>query len=232
MRTSEEKFANPIASKQLHLYTLAATAGVGVLALSQPAEGKIVYTPAHHVIGKKQHYDLDLNHDKVTDFSLVDTHGCNTDYCFGALSAIPTAGNGVEGKKGFLSIPYAYALTRGQRIGPQAPFSGQLMVSSNMGTIGQWINVTDRYLGLKFAIKGKIHYGWARLSVQVLGNGVVKAILTGYAYETIPNKPIVAGKKMSDESTASAATTRGARPATLGMLAMGSVPLEPCVQKQ
>ena len=58
-----------------------------------------------------------------------------------------------------------------------------------------------RYLGLKFLIRGKVHYGWARLNVTV-GNSKITATLTGYAYETIPNNPIIAGKtKGPDEAT-------------------------------
>ena len=39
---------------------------------------------------------------------------------------------------------------------------------SSTRTIGPWRNVTTRYLGLKFKINGKFHYGWARLSVKAL----------------------------------------------------------------
>jgi hypothetical protein len=183
------------------MYAVAASAaGVGVLALAQPSEAKIVYTPTHHVIGKKGHYQVDFNNDKLGDFSLVNRRGCNKDFCVDVLSAIPSPGNGIEGAKGFLSIPYASALPRGARIGPTAPFFGRLMASSesSQGTIGKWLNVTNRYLGVRFAIKGKVHFGWARLTVQVLHGAFVKATLTGYAYETIPNKPIVAGKTKSD----------------------------------
>ena len=58
---------------------------------------------------------------------------------------------------------------------------------------GQWINATNRYLGLKFKIHGQTHYGWARLSIQY-ENFTFAATLTGYAYETIPNKAITAGE--------------------------------------
>jgi hypothetical protein len=55
------------------MYTLAAgAAGVCILALAQPAEAKIVYTPANIRLGMNQHYDLDLNHDGITDFSIWD----------------------------------------------------------------------------------------------------------------------------------------------------------------
>jgi hypothetical protein len=87
---------------------------------------------------------------------------------------------------------------------------------------GPWANggkgVKDRYLGLKFAIKGEIHYGWARLNVKVdkIGNIVnITALLTGYAYETIPNKAIIAGKTKGPDVITM-------QPGTLGHLARGA----------
>jgi hypothetical protein len=80
--------------------------------------------------------------------------------------------------------------------------------------IGSWVNVKNRCLGVKFKIKGKIHYGWARLSVQVQFPLTITATLTGYAYETIPNKAIIAGKTKGPEDSAE-------QPATLGRLALG-----------
>jgi len=212
--------------QQLNTYALAAAAaGVGMLALTQRAEAKVVYTPTHHVIGKNGRYKLDLNHDKIADITLVNSYGCNTDYCYDRFSAIPAGGNGVEGKKGFLSIPSAYALKRGALVGPKQPFSGQLMASDNMGYLGQWLNVTNRYLGLKFKIKGKTHYGWARLTVTDK-NTVITATLTGYAYETIPNKPILTGKTrgLDDDyqPTPASLKTHTSKPTTLGALALGA----------
>ena len=61
------------------------------------------------------------------------------------------------------------------------------------GTVGNWLNVTNRYLGFSFKINGKTHYGWARMNVQIKGLRIV-GTLTGYAYETIPNKSIMAGR--------------------------------------
>ena len=60
---------------------------------------------------------------------------------------------------------------------------------------------------------GKIHYGWARLSFQVQ-NFSITATLTGYAYETIPNKPIIAGETTGQDVAI-------IRPAGLGDLARG-----------
>jgi hypothetical protein len=199
--------------KNLNAYTLAASAaGVGLLTTAQPASAKIIYTPVHHVIGRNGHYRLNLNHDRVPDFSLVNSYYCNTDYCVDVLSALPSAGNAVLGQHGFLGIPYAYALQRGNVIGPNQPFSGQLMASSqsSQGTIGRWLNVNSGYLGLRFVVKGKTHYGWARMSVKVYGRALIKTTVTGFAYETIANKPIVAGKtKGPIQSTTLGALARG-----------------------
>jgi hypothetical protein len=71
------------------------------------------------------------------------------------------------------------------------------------------VKVKNRYLGVMFKIKGKIHYGWARLSVQVQFPLTITATLTGYAYETIPNKAIIAGKTKGPEDTAEQTATRG-----------------------
>jgi hypothetical protein len=88
-----------------------------------------------------------------------------------------------------------------------------------------------RYLGLKFAIDGQIHYGWARLNESCEKNGSNRATLTGYAYETIAYKPISAGKisgpddaelRGNQGSGASFAKPTRLRPASLGVLALGA----------
>jgi hypothetical protein len=222
-------FLSASVQRQLNTYTLAAgAAGVGILTMSQTTQAKIVYTPTHHVIGKNGQYKLDLNHDKIADLTLVNAYGCNTDYCIDALSAKPSGRNGIEGARGFLSIPFAYALKPGARIGPQAHFSGRLMASSqsSQGSLGQWLNVANGYLGVKFIIHGKVHYGWARLTVQVAGRAFIKTILTGYAYETIPGKSIIAGKTKGPDNDIevpnASLTAPTPEPATLGILALGS----------
>jgi hypothetical protein len=122
---------------------------------------------------------------------------------------------------------FAAALHPGFTVGPKKSYfqegtSRWLMAlagGSNFGTNtkGQWLYTCGRYLGLKFTIDGETHYGWARLTVTLptgIG-GTIKATLTGYAYETIPNKPIITGKtKGPDVITL--------EPATLGRLAQGA----------
>jgi hypothetical protein len=74
--------------------------------------------------------------------------------------------------------------------------------------------VKNRYLGLKFKIKGRFHFGWARLAVKTTHKPFT-AILTGYAYETVPGKGIIAGKTKGPDVTT-------ADPASLGHLAAGA----------
>jgi hypothetical protein len=216
--------------RQLNSYALAASAaGVGILALAQPAEAKIVHTPAHVTIGLNGSYKLDLNHDGTTDFVIQQVDLCNSTTCNGfdrKLLAKEALGNAVAGSINKYAIHYASALNAGAGIGPHRRFisggyNGEIMgwvaKDQDFSTIyywGRWINVRNRYLGLKFKIKGKFHYGWARLDVQTSG-GNITGTLTGYAYETVPNKPIIAGKtKGPDVITV--------EPGSLGRLAQGS----------
>jgi len=87
---------------------------------------------------------------------------------------------------------------------------------------GQWLYKKNRYLGLKFVIKGEIHYGWARATVTRTSkrqfDNSITATLTGYAYETIPNKPIITGKTHGPDVITVLSDTA---PGSLGRLALG-----------
>jgi hypothetical protein len=213
------------------MYALAASAaGVGVLALAQPTEGKIIYTKAHKTIGLKDTLHLDLNHDGIADFDLKNVRRLATYSSWDRLSAIPARRkNAVWGHTMWRA--YASALSAGSWVGPKGQFlpgAGMMASTSANGgrdhpeSIGNgpWANVTNRYLGLKFVIKGKIHFGWARLNVRC-NNTQVTAILTGYAYETIANKPILTGREHG-VAEPDVSTLISSSPATLGWLARGS----------
>lgn len=228
--------------KTLVAYANAATAaGVGILALSCPAEAKIIYTHVHEQIPLNKTFSLDLNHDGIADFGFSNTKGTTSfGGGWGFLTIFPTkSANRIWGDKtgdnGFFR--YASALAAGAQVGPNKQLSpgNKLMAhsSSNPGRRkqpsqsceGLWGNQTDRYLGLKFMIKGQAHYGWARLTVSC-SNTTVTATLTGYAYETIPNKPIIAGKTKGPEEVSfgesdASAAIRTLDRAPLGLLALG-----------
>lgn len=230
--------------RQLNAYTLAAgAAGVSLLALTQPSEAKIVYTKTHKIIGTNGLYPLDLNHDGTIDF-LIQQQG----YPFSSsgnngLGAKEAFGNAVEGSN-FL----ASALKKGAPIGSQQRFIsstgafGERMFNAvcsadgGCSTVGKWANVNNLYLGLRFKVDGKIHFGWARLSVQVQQEHTITATLTGYAYETIAKKEIRAGQTLGTDEAVSNADAKVSEaagpmvapafgklePASLGQLARGA----------
>ena len=67
--------------ERLSLYSLAASAaGVGVLALASPTQAEIIFTPAHIKITPNHKLALDLNHDGVKDFELVDSGVGSSDF--------------------------------------------------------------------------------------------------------------------------------------------------------
>lgn len=211
----------------LNMYALAASAtGVAMLAGTQPAAAEIVYTPARDAILTNHKITLDLNHDGIGDFVISNHAFCSSDICGRTLLARPLgASNKVAGMKGLIFTYYASAFNRGARIGPSADFHGKLMAASGTeyGYAGQWQNVTNRYLGLKFVTAGEVHFGWARFSVAS-GTGKITAVLTGYAYETSPNKPILAGQTKGTNELAGEpdASLKTPAPATLGLLAQGT----------
>jgi hypothetical protein len=209
--------------KRLTLYSLAASAaGLSVFTLAQPAEAKIVYTPANISITQNGGLiPFDLNHDGISDFALSNIYTHTSFQATGFLKVVQAqSANEVWGvtSKGFLC---AAALPKNVHVGPNGHFqkdpkAGLAMAFSNFeGTyFGPWRNVKQAFLGLKFVIKGKTHFGWARVKGNFNSRSIT-ATLTGYAYETIPNKPIITGKTKGPDAVT-------VQPPSLGHLAAGA----------
>jgi hypothetical protein len=234
----------------LNMYSLAGTAaGVGVLALAQAADAEVIYTPAHVPFsGVRTQYRLDLNNDGRSDFTLQ-LSNTSLGAKFFAVNEI----NGGKTSNAFVVAPrdntMPLALKAGTPIGSGAHFFGsiysyEIMAYATQKHGGDWVNVSDRYLGLKFVAEGNVYYGWARLSVQLKGR-VLSAVLSGYAYENVPGQGIRAGQisgtadnpefatESAPQQTSGHASTpqnqptqqpisQDFKPATLGMLALGA----------
>jgi hypothetical protein len=197
-----------------------ALAGVGMIVLPSEAMAKIVYTPAHDSTqGNEMGINIDLNHDGIPDFNVHVREFSSVFY----LNVYPqVTGNQIIGHYGSAS-----ALAPGAYIGPGAKFSAyaHLMALSASGFYrGPWVNARHHYLGLEFLAAGKLHFGWARLNVEGF-----EATLTGYAYETVPNRPLKAGLTQSGEDigaliphTLLPQATATFQPASLGLLAQGA----------
>jgi hypothetical protein len=194
----------------------AGAAGVGVLAMTQTADAKVVYTPADRIVTFNDSH-IDLNNDGIPDFGF---------HSYG----LGEVGSGVIFPIKFNKMMnFAEPLAAGVSVGPGASFRGgrQTMVaactcSGHSNYWGPWLGVTNMYMGFEFSIKGAAHFGWARFSSPSTG----PITLTGYAYETISLKPIITGDTGSNDEGDSAEQPEPAasspQPSGLGKLALGS----------
>jgi hypothetical protein len=223
--------------KRLNLYTLAArancrltyaaavsAAGASVMCLVPVADAKIIYTPAHVQIRQSSSFLLDFDAGPKREFILARTIDCGTSSCAAAVHVENYfTSDEIAATSRFGD---AVALRLGERMGPRRLVTtGARMAlveyaGPSHGTVwfGQWGNggkgLKNGYLGLKFMLYGKVHYGWARVSVTVKNNKFNTVTLTGFAFETIPNKSIVVGKTHGPDVIV--------KPATLGGLAAGA----------
>jgi hypothetical protein len=207
-------------------YSLAAAAGMAMAV--QPAAGQIVYTPPRsHILTPFSYLPIDFNHDGPAEFSVI----CNYSSLFGFGSLNLYKGEELFGLASASVVGTlrgeqveAAALPAGAPIGPGAHFLNlnrrvALMGFNHSMKAGRWDDVQHRFLGLRFTVHGDTYYGWAEFSVSfgIPGHPLwVVAVPEGYAYESTPNTPIIAGQRTDSGSSAEPA------PATLGRLALGA----------
>jgi hypothetical protein len=213
--------------KRLAAYVAsAAAAGVSVLAAPQPAQAKVVYTPANTVVTGGT--TIDLNHDGIANFTFFMGDGYEGGH-FVLLDVLPAVtGNGIRDNGdgaavGFLGVPVGGAekFATNTSYWGKGVFMASFFQYSFSNFTGPWAGVTNRYLGFKFLIDGQVHYGWARMSVS----NIHDAVLTGYAYETVPNTPIIEGHTSGPEEASYFAPdllAPSSQPAELGVLALGA----------
>jgi hypothetical protein len=201
---------------------MASAAGVSLLALASPAEGKIVYTHAHKKLPIHKHFFLDVNHDRINDFRF-DLAPRSENWLWQARELQGNELSTFRTRTRYSTFPCARALPKGVKVGPNSPFKAlpssatMAAAASSFANHCSWQNVGggQAYLALKVSINGKIHFGWARFGDVYINAGGASATLTGYAYETVPNKPIITGRtKGPDVITL--------EPGSLGRLAQGS----------
>ncbi len=234
--------------QRMKSYALAAAAaGVTTLALSQPSGAEVIITnksipiPQCNVLTPCS-VSLDLNGDGVNDFKIsllssLSPYG----YFEGTNFLRVTAhnGGGVVGTAGGNHGPYASALLRGAKIGASDHFlSGKITIedtfflshtyyTTEKKFYGKWGgNHPNRFLGVRFKIDGKTHYGWIRITVKSAITHpftLMSATITEYGYETIANKTLDAGLASTNSAAVQAPTmTEPAGGASLGMLAVGA----------
>jgi hypothetical protein len=208
--------------RSLFSYAIAASsAGVALLACSQPAEATVVATQVNIPIpingGLVQ---FDINGDGLMDFGISATsqlvcptsarryHGgarvrppllCAS---IGKLSVDPTvAANKVVAEGVWEDGHCAAALGKGITIGASRRFApGDLAMGFFSGVSGEgtaacnWIGGDPKhYLGVLFTnLTGDTYFGWVRVEVQQF-NDQFTATITGCAYESTPSQSIITG---------------------------------------
>jgi len=223
--------------KKLSAYaTAAAAAGVGMLMSALPAHAKIVYTPSNIPIPVNGGtVTLDLNNDGIPDFGLSNGYSDGgvrraEGFHAGSVRVSPAQKNNAIWEVASHNVSCAAALAKGMLVGPKAPLVAKSLVMAashgsytNGGSaFGPWLGVSQAYLGLKFAIHGKMHYGWAYIKWNGIGE---TEYIAGYAYETVANKPVRTGKKKGPVEANSVGEQGNASslPAgSLGVLALGA----------
>lgn len=222
--------------RRLLTYAAAASAaGTGLVAASA-ASARIIYTPVNLTLTKGA-LPLDLDHDGIADFMIVDKSNPGT--CCFYTQVLNINGNRNAGAGVVAQSRSAVALHAGAPIGPADPFENVQSAVARMATAfndsnsffltyGAFANTANRFLGLKFEISGQTHYGWAALGFVRAGfHGSIPFItarLIGFAYEDVANQPIPAGR-VSDGG-ASLRPAPASAPGTLGLLALGSPGLD------
>ena len=214
--------------QRMSLYSVAAVAAsVSVIALSQPAESSVVIKNVNIPITIKG-VSLDLNNDGVADITFNMFYTAPYYATLSYINVGAMKGGGIVVKSN-----YASALLRSARIGPSAYFGksshspfvmeGRDCNGAGCTLFGKWSgNHPNRFLGVKFLINGKVHYGWIRVTLDSGVNQRTAATITEYGYETIANRAVKAGLASNQIKQHPSREKNSKLAASLGMLALGA----------
>lgn len=191
-----------------------------------PAQAEVVYTQAHIVMTLNSSGMLDINGDGINDFVYQEQsvfqcgRSCQTTYFFNWVDfQAAQAGNGVvEGPKVINWVCFAHLQAK-KTVGDGRQFISTGSASFQDDECLGWKPPARGYVGLRFTIDGDTHYGWLRLIVTPSSTQKAETVtITGYAYETEPNTPIVIDQRPGDDVISSGPS----EPASLGVLAAGA----------
>ena len=218
MRKRERMALRPALDKNLSAYALAGIAGLTSMC-SPAAEAAVVYTRVETVGAPNSSISIDLNQDGINDFALQDTRFSQTSFNLASLAVTALHGDEVAINSGM----YANALSFGNKVGFNLEFSRNTTlkmavhvtsshIDDTVTSAGPFLDLRNKFLGLKLSSAGQTYYGWARVSTS--GTKSISFELIDYAYETTPNTPIKAGQGIKSGA--------GTGAGMLGLMAHGS----------
>lgn len=172
-----------------------------VMLFSISANAQMVYTDVNPDDTTSQGtYNLDLNNDGTTDFEI--THSIITIICNGPkanryIRVTPLGTNQVSSysvnnatKMALNANIDASVLTWNDSANQLMAYRTHSLACTPAYSGGQWLSAVDGYLGLKLNSGGNTYYGWARLNTSDANSFTI----IDYAYNSIPNQPILAGE--------------------------------------
>lgn len=197
MKTKNSTLSNKIKS-------YSALAG-SLIAVGTTAEGQVVYTDVSPdlTFNTGGIYNLDLNNDGITDFSLqqrsgtiysfftynavgvqpekainaVDTLGSAAAHAVGAGFSVDGTLNWVDSTAMAAQFPPTAAV-----LGADAPAAGY--------SLGNFLGQSGKFLPLRFDVSGTTYYGWVRLDVNSTATSFT---VIDYAYFNMADGPSITG---------------------------------------
>ncbi len=192
---------------------------ITAMMFSVSANAQIIYTdviPDTTINTNGGVYALDLNNDGTTDFNITYTTTSITQTCGGILHTstniniriTPLGANEV----GNWSPTHPSALLLNSNIDSSSftwlNNANQILtsISWQCGTFGggqffwgasytgYWNGAVDKYIPLRLHVSSQKYYGWVRLDVAT---GALSFTVKDYAYNSIPNQPILAGQTVA-----------------------------------
>ncbi len=190
---------------------------VTVILFSTSANAQIVYTdinPDTSIIRTRLNlrgnysieHNRDINNDGILDLkftlitSIITGWPPNPGYTAGTIRVTPLNGSAIlTGSSGYPSKMNQNAIISANAnwssIANQLIFEKRLS-NGNTTNTGNWNTSTDGFLGLRFIAAGQTHYCFIQLNAEAFTSGANAAILVikDFAYNSIPNQPILAGE--------------------------------------
>ena len=176
--------------------TMAAAAG--------SANAQIIYTDVNPdvTINSGGVYNLDLNNDGILDYTLqqrsgtlysfiqYDVVGVNPEF---SLNEVDTLGNQAAHAAGAgFTIDSTLNWVDSTEMASQFPPTAAAMgaVITGLGSAGNFLGQTGKFLPLKFYVEGLFYYGWVRVDVAA---DALSFKVIDYAYRDAHDMPLVTG---------------------------------------
>ncbi|GAA4319875.1 hypothetical protein GCM10023149_18820 [Mucilaginibacter gynuensis] len=174
---------------------------------NHPAE--IIHHEINAIVAYQRHIEIDIDQNGEYDYSFGSVLIEENDLPYLYLFANGETTNGskllLQSNPEVLNARWARSLAKGAKIEDSAGNGNEWNVPQMHGNIigvrdngvqktyiGPWIGKQHAYMGMKFKINGKYHYGWIRIT-HVTGKEQI--LVEDYAYNNIPEQPIYAGQE-------------------------------------